>query len=611
MAKNLYSLGLLRNGKVYANKELAYQGLKQESTNDGVAKLARYLYPIAGGAPVIRTLVGFYANADEMQDAGGGQSYYTILDIEGSAAENEEIKEAVSAINETIGDGISGTTLTDAINEINSKLGEGFSEDFTVVDALAALAEELEDRLTVSLDVAGEPTSGYLKTYILSQGTGTGKTEIGRIDIPKDLVVTSGSLVHGTWSGDTFTEDPEGPDTAIKLVIANQEEPVYINTKDLVDYYTAGDGIDIDNTHNTISIKYNAHSEEFLVVDEDGIRVEGIQAAIDTKVEEVADRERLEGSDGISIASNKVKAVAAVYSAPAIKNPITVDKDGIKFSNVLDCGFFDDETEVVNTAEDINAITDPQNTDVFINGNEAFNAAKGKTFKNIEASDINAANETSLAANESIVLDDIEVTGNKGTSNAFVLLNSPVVEISNATVADGAKPYNVFEQTGSGSALEGFNATNVKVDDVALKHNVFNIYNVEDNAVINISDVTLNLNVNNSNALRLANYSNATGVTVNFENVAWTYENTPSIESADFGYAGLIIYQPANADVALSGDLSKVQTWAFNFINCKYNGVKVTENNFGEKNQVFYLYNIGGSGAVTDPVENGLTLNFE
>ena len=603
--KNLYSLGLLRNGKVYQNKELATQGLTQQATNDGVAKLARYLFPVMGGEPIIRTLVGFYANANEMEDNGGGQSYYTILDVEGSAADIEALKEAVSAINETIGDGISGTTLTDAINDINDRIGSGFSEDFTVADALAVLAEELSDALTVSLDVAGEPTSGYLKTYILSQGTGTGKTEIGKIDIPKDLVVTEGKLVHGYWSGNTFAEDEEGPDTAIKLVIANQEEPVYINTKDLVDYYTAGNGIEIDNTHNTIAIKYNTHSEEFLVVDKDGIRVEGIQAAIDKK----ADEERLEASDGISIASNKVKAVAAGYSAPAIKNPITVDKDGIKFANVLDCGFFDDETEVANTAEDINAITDPQNTDVFIGGEEALNAlAAKKTFKNLEIANVEAAQQVNLAAVESIALDGVEVTGDKGSKNGYFLVDAPKVDVSNITIADGAKPYNVFEEVGAGT--DSFNASNVKVNDVALKHNVFNIYRPNDDAVINISDVNLNLNVNNSNTLRLANYKNATGVTVNFENVSWTYENTPNKDAADWGWAGLIIYQPATTDVALGGDLSKIQTWTFNFKNCKYNGVKVTENNFGEKNQVFYLYNVGNTGAITDPVANGLTLNF-
>ena len=601
MIKNLYSLGLLRNGKVYPSKELAIQGLTQSATNDGVAKLARYLMPVVGGDPIIRTIVGFYANADEMEDNGGGQSYYTILDIEGSAADVQEIREELSAINETIGDGIDGTTLTDAINDINDRIGSGFTEDYTIADALEELAEELEDALTISLTVAGEPTSGYLKTYILSQG----ETEIGRIDIPKDLVVTSGSLVHGYWSGNTFTEDEEGTDTAIKLVIANQEEPVYINTKDLVDYYTAGDGIDIDNTHNTISIKYNAHSEEFLVVDEDGIRIEGVQAAINEAVKGA----ELEGSDGISIASNKVKAVAAGYSAPAIKNPISVDKDGIKFASMLDCGFFDDDTVVANTAEDIATITDPQDADVFINSEEALNAlAAKKTFKNLEIANVEAAQQVNLAAVESITLDNVEVTGDKGSSNGYFLVNAPKVDVSNITVADGSKAYNVFEEVGAGT--DSFSASNVKVDDVALKHNVFNIYRPNNDAVINISDVNLNLNVNNSNTLRLSNYKNATGVTVNFENVAWTYENTPNKEAADWGWAGLIIYQPAIADSGLSGDLTAMKTWTFNFKNCKYNGVKVDANNFGEHNQVFYLYNVGNDGSIKDAKAEGMNITF-
>ena len=597
MIKNLYSLGLLRNGKVYSNKEMAKLALTNASpTNDGVAKLARYLEDV-DGVLTVRTLVGFYANAAEMTDAGGGASSYTILDIDGSAADVEQIKEQIAEINEKIGSGFSDKTLTEAIDEVNAKFGTGITEDHTVTDALEELENVLIEALTIGI-IESSGSSEYAKVYTITQGGDV----IGTINIPKDIVIKEGKLVHGYWSGDTFTEDEEGPDVAIKLVL-NNDDVIYINAKDLVDTYTAGDGISLED--NEISIKYNQHSEEFLVVDSDGIKVQGIQAAIDAK----ADAERLEASDGISIASNKVKAVAAGYSAPAIKNPITVDKDGIKFANVLDCGFFDDETEVANTAEEINAITDPQNTDVFSNGNVAFGAAKGKTFKNIEASDINAASETSLAANESITLDNVDVTGNKGTSNAFVGLNAPSVEISNATVADGSKAYNVFEQVGS-SNIDSFNASNVKVDDVALKHNVFNIYRANNDAVINISDVTLNLDVNNSNVLRLANYTNATGVTVNFENVAWTYENTPNIESADFGWAGLIIYQPASSDIALSGDLSKIQTWTFNFKNCKYNGVKVTENNFGEKNQVFYLYNVGGDGSIKDPVANGLTLNF-
>ena len=597
MNKNIWSLGLLRNGKVYANKQIAELALTNANpTNDGVAKLARYL---ENGE--IRTLVGFYANAAEMEDNGGGQSSYTMLDIDGIAGDIEVINGKIAAINAIIGDGIDGTTLTAAINDINDRLGTGFTASHTVADALNELETELTNALTVTLTVAGTPTEGYLKTYVLSQGG----NEVGKIDIPKDLVVTSGSLVHGTWNGDTFVEDPQGEDIAIKLVIANQQAPIYINVKDLVDTYTAGDGVVIED--NAISINIDEDGEPFLSVSASGLKIDGIRAAIDEAIKEA---EYIAG-DGISIAAKTVKAVAAKFSAPGVSNPIAVEEDGIKFSKSLDCGYYDEDSATASTAAEINAIQNPSDTDVFISGNEAFNALTNKTFKSIEAANIEAASQVSLTANDSIVLDDVDVTGDKGSSNAFVLLNSPAIEVSNITVEDGAKPYNVFEQTGSGIKLDAFNASNIKVDDVSLKHNVFNIYNVEDDAVINISDGTFNLNVNNSNILRLANYTNATGVTVNFENIEWTYENTPNAASADWSWAGIIIYQPASGDVALTNDLSKIQTWVFNFKNCRYNGVKVTENNFGEKNQVFYLYNVGNTGAVTDPVANGLHLNFE
>ena len=70
-------------------------------------------------------------------------------------------------------------------------------------------------------------TEGYLKSYTIKQGT----TTVGTIDIPKDLVVTSGEVVV----------DPDGQPagTYVKLTIANQTTPVYINVADLVDAYTA------------------------------------------------------------------------------------------------------------------------------------------------------------------------------------------------------------------------------------------------------------------------------------------------------------------------------------------------------------------------------------
>ena len=92
---------------------------------------------------------------------------------------------------------------------------------------------------TVSIDTStGGSSDTFVKKYTIKQGASGSQTTIGTIDIPKDLVVTSGSCVAGTWSNDTFTEG-SGTDHAIKLVIANQTNPVYINTADLVDIYTA------------------------------------------------------------------------------------------------------------------------------------------------------------------------------------------------------------------------------------------------------------------------------------------------------------------------------------------------------------------------------------
>ena len=601
MNKNLISLGLLRNGNVYETKQRAIQELTQVATNDGVAKLARYL----DKNNIIRTVVGFYADAAEMENAGGGKSSYTILDVDGNAADVQELRKEIAAINSVIGDGIAGTTLTAAINDVNARLGEGFTKENTVAKALSDLRTELVAALKITLNVVGTPTNDYLKTYILSQGT----NEIGRIDIPKDLVVTSGSLVHGTWTDDTFTEDPKGPDTALKLIIANQKEPVYINTKDLVDYYTAGNGINIDNTHNTIALKLDANGEPFLTVGVDGLKLDGVQVAIDKAVNDA----KLDGSDGISITSNKVKAVAAKFSASALKNPITVNEDGIKFASLLDCGFFDDITAVVSTDKEINSIGNPSETDVFINGDSALNAlTTKKTFKNIEISNVDANNQIYLYATDNIVVDGMEVKGDKGSKNGYINYSAKDIEISNLSIANGSTAYNVFEGDQKNQNLKVLNASNVIVDNPSLTHNVFNVYKPQNDAVINIKDSRFNLTVDNSNVLRISNTSNATGVTVNFENIEWNYENGLSFN--DWRWAGLIIYQPysndSGTDSGLSDDLTAMKTWKFNFKNCKYNGVKVNANNFGQHNQVFYLYCVGTSGSIKDASAEGLVLNF-
>lgn len=122
----------------------------------------------------------------------------------------------------------------------------------TVEDALAEV--KTYSTVTLTATTTNDDTSSILKKYTLKQNNGN--HVIGEIDIPKDLVVTSGSVVKGTWSENVFTEDESGNGTALKLVIANQTAPVYINTLDLVKDHTGGNGISISDT-NVISVKLN------------------------------------------------------------------------------------------------------------------------------------------------------------------------------------------------------------------------------------------------------------------------------------------------------------------------------------------------------------------
>ena len=171
----------------------------------------------------------------------------------------------------------------------SSQVSREATTSITGVTVEAAL-KEVKDRSIVSLSSTtySDGTSSVLKKYTLTQN---GET-IGDIDIPKDLVVTSGSVVKGTWSGNVFTESESGNGTALKLVIANQTEPVYINTLDLVKDHVGGNGILISDT-NEISIRIaDGNEDNFLKLDAEGLKLVGVGEAIKksaTVVEKKAD----------------------------------------------------------------------------------------------------------------------------------------------------------------------------------------------------------------------------------------------------------------------------------------------------------------------------------
>lgn len=302
MSKSIKHIQLYRNGAVLATKELAVARLNQFASGttfanmDGVAILARY-YGTENDSTTVRTLFGI------MFEDESGKKSITIVDADEAKkyvdekvlgldfSDTEVSNQYVSAVHES--DGIISVDRKDLPvssvddNAVADKFVTSIKLEGNAVKAERTLIQssqvhrttasstsikattvegaliELKNAITGSV-ISGKVTveegagsGNVLKTYVVKQDN----KEVGTIDIPKDLVVTSGSVVKGTWNENVFTEAQDGNGTALKLVIANQDTPVYINTLDLVKDHTSGNGISISDT-NEISIKLAPVSSE-------------------------------------------------------------------------------------------------------------------------------------------------------------------------------------------------------------------------------------------------------------------------------------------------------------------------------------------------------------
>ena len=196
-AINDESTGILATAKGYANTKVS-------ELADGQVKSNKDAIAVLNGADTVDGSV-----AKSIKDLK------TTLDsdIATAKASGDNAQADVNALEAKVGAVSTLTTSvkTDVVSAVN--------EVKAAVDSAKTAGE-----VTVTTD---STTEGYLKTYTIKQGG----VEISKIDIPKDLVVVSGEVVV----------DPEGQaaGTYIKLVIANQEAPIYINVKSLVDVYTA------------------------------------------------------------------------------------------------------------------------------------------------------------------------------------------------------------------------------------------------------------------------------------------------------------------------------------------------------------------------------------
>lgn len=112
----------------------------------------------------------------------------------------------------------------------------------------------------------------------------------------------------------TVSFDPKSKALTITFNTDSGKETITVDLSSLVDTYTAGNGIAIDK--NAVSIKVDPTSEKFLSVDTAGVKISGVQSAID------AAKDAVVGEDTDTATSNTVHGAKA-YAASLASNYAT------------------------------------------------------------------------------------------------------------------------------------------------------------------------------------------------------------------------------------------------------------------------------------------------
>ena len=381
----------------------------------------------------------------------------------------------------------------------------------------------------------------------------------------------------------------------------------FITQSALDDYATASD---VETATNDMATKTWVGEQGFLTEHQDisNLATKDEVAAVDEKVDAIDLEPYAKTSDvneALEAKADKTEIPTDFYTQEDVNS--MVSQLLTRIENL-------ESNEGIVVASDANEVASaPAGSNLVLTSTEAIQAlTSDNEYSTLTIVGGNANNgDIKAKVSDKLTVDGLTINGDKGASNGRILISADTVTLKNVSVDSGSTAYNIFESSQntvvSNYFTKNYEVSNMTVDNTELNHNILNIYTFVDDAVVSVKDSYFNLDADKSNVLRLSNYTNATGVTINFENVEWTYENA---EASDWAWAGLIIYQPSSSDAALNGDNTKLATWKFNFKNCKYNGELVNSVSFGEHNQVLYGYNMNKDGAVSD-ISSIATVTFE
>ena len=336
-------------------------------------------------------------------------------------------------------------------------------------------------------------------------------------DLTYELQV--GDKIAGTINipADQFLKSVEysADDKSLTFVFntAEGEQTSVVDLSSLVDTYVAGSGIELAG--NGFSIKLDPSSESYLSVSEAGIKVEGINE-IKKNVQEVAANlvtvnENLASSiDAINKKAVKYEDVAGLSNTlEALNATVQILQSKVDVLTKTN-------TEVVSVDGSAGELKD-SSKDYIVSGSINENAeivGKSISLKSIKVSD-NA--RLKLNAGD-VEAKDLNISGSfpKANGNTVISVNNAEFIVFKDMVFDASEVYNGIE---IGLASNSVLPKNILFDNCKFQgefsNNAILVFGTQDNAIITLNNCYFE---KISNALRLSNKSNASGVVVNINN---------------------------------------------------------------------------------------------
>lgn len=231
-------------------------------------------------------------------------------------------------------DEVAKTDLASAlVSEIEGKANSADLGDLAALDEVAetdlasALATKIngkldaDDVLSYTIKKQSTAETGYSSTYqLFSVDSSNTETAVGeKINIPKDMVVESGTVETVTTADQPYQGAVVG-DKYIDLVIANKSSShIYIPVTDLVDEYTAGNGLSLSNGEFSVNLGTNTNG---LSVGANGLELAaattsaaGAMSASDKTKLDGADVTAYTGTGAVDVTNHVISVGAASGSA--------------------------------------------------------------------------------------------------------------------------------------------------------------------------------------------------------------------------------------------------------------------------------------------------------